>query len=216
MNFALWLELIKALAQPMGGLITALSVIALNNYLAKAQKAKGTMDYTMDKGAEIYKFIYDLQRRYDALRVTVFLLHNGGTYFNGDHKKKVTMQYEAPRLGVDEISDDFQDYLIKGALFRWMDGMRQSKHGALYYDNRAQIDDVDIKGLLGSYDVQGCYSILLRDREGDAIGVLDIAFDRTDPLTSTERDSIFSHSGKLRSLLINKSVNSNKRGGAQS
>jgi hypothetical protein len=200
-----WLEVFKASIGPVLGTVTAVAIIIINNYLAR-NKAKSTMDHTMDKGAEIYKFIYGLRDRFSALRVSVYLLHNGGTYFNGDHKKKVTLQYEAPRPDEDEISDDFQDRLIKGAVFNWINAIRSNQTNCLYIENRALLHDLDIRGLMGAYGAESSFSLLVRDREGDAIAVLELAFDRTDALSSLDRDQILSQSARLRNLLLSKTI----------
>jgi hypothetical protein len=206
MTFQMWLDLSEKVLPHLAAVLTTLMTLWVKHYLDGQNKAKTTMDYTMDKGAAIYKVIYGLRDRYDTLRTAVYLLHNGGTYFTGDHKKKVTLQYEAPRNGVAEISDDFQDRLIKGAVFNWLNQMRGTRTGCLYIDNRAMVADTDMNALLHNYDTESSYSILIRDREGDPIAVLSMDFDRTDPLKSFDRDHILSQCAKLRSLLLSKTI----------
>jgi hypothetical protein len=196
----MWIDILKVSIPSVFGLLTAIITILLNRN-ASTNKAKGTTDKSLNRDVEVYRIIYPLRERYDAMRCYVKMFHNGGVYFSGEHKKKLTMHYHAEAPGIKDISDDFQDCLIKGPLFRLIDEIRQNKD-QLYRDNRDLIECPEVRAIMSTYDTQSSFHVMMRDSEGDPIGVMALTFSRVDPLSSVDRAAIVEMSHKIKRLLL--------------
>jgi hypothetical protein len=197
----MWVDILKVTIPSVFGLLTAIVTILLNRSNVSLNKAKGTTDKSLNRDVEVYRLLYPLREKYGAMRVYIKLFHNGGTYFSGEHKKKITMHYHAEGPGVKDISDDFQDRLVKGQLFRLVDELRKN-NDQLYRDNRELVECAETREQMSLYDIQASFHVMMRDNDKDPIGMLAITFDRIDPLSSVDRAAIVEASHKIKRLLL--------------
>lgn len=145
--------------------------------------ARAHSDESYKEDAKLLKMAYALRDHFHALRCCIFLLHNGGVWVSGrntdfNHKKKITCLYEAPdpTNQARSMMLDFNDRLVQGQTFEWINRLRESKTGIEYTPDCSKSEIEDIRMSCGLYGAKSTVNVLIRDDEGHAIAILTVDF----------------------------------------
>lgn len=190
-------EYLKIILPALGGFISGAGLIWWKWKLDNSTKPKTTMDKTTQKSLETDRFCWTLKDKFNARRVAVFLLHNGGSYFTGDHIKRMTCVNETP---AGRYLSDFDQVLIRGPLMRWVNELRTND--TYYVPDVDQHQDAEIQALMVHYGSKASWSIMLRDRDSDPVGILSISFDQTAPLNLSAIAGLQLQVKKLEKILL--------------
>lgn len=178
-----------------GGILTPL---IKTWYEARKQKSipQAHSDESYRKDIELTKMAYALRDAKQALRCCVFLLHNGGIWngaWKGDwnHKKKITCLYEAPDPAgqMRSISLDFNDRLVSGPIFDWVNRLRESETGIEHVKDALAGNCPNQRTMMGVYGTRSNVSVLVRDESGNPVAIVTVDFafaDRLDEMGVAE------------------------------
>lgn len=136
---------------------------------------KEDLDNYAKNASKIQQLTYHLLREFDADRVSVFELHNGGKTINGVDFKKCTNTYEAVELGIEGKYNDYQNIPIS-VNFLW--------NKLLDDENPISISDIEtlkqtdntIYTTLKHSNIKSYYSRLIMDYDAKPIGFIVIKF----------------------------------------
>ncbi len=133
----------------------------------------------LDGDVLIEDALYDLMNKTSSDRAYIFRFHNGVNYYNGDHKSKMSNDFEVTREGISSEAQRLQDIPV-GLYAKWLKDVINYR---MIYPNVDDMDDTRTRLELQRQGVEGI-AVVPYYREGKILALIGIDYVR--PLDSVE------------------------------
>ncbi len=133
----------------------------------------------LDGDVLIEDALYDLMNKTSSDRAYIFRFHNGVNYYNGDHKSKMSNDFEVTREGISSEAQRLQDIPV-GLYAKWLKDVINYR---MIYPNVDDMDDTRTRLELQRQGVEGI-AVVPYYREGKILALIGIDYVR--PLDSVK------------------------------
>jgi len=133
----------------------------------------------LDSDVLIENALYDLMEGTNADRAYVFRFHNGVNYYNGEHKSKMSCDFEVTRAGISSEAQRLQDIPV-GLYAKWIKDVINYR---MIHPNIDDIEDVRTRLELQRQGVEAI-AVVPYYRSGKILALIGVDYVR--PLDSTK------------------------------
>ena len=133
----------------------------------------------LDSDVLIENALYDLMEGTNADRAYVFRFHNGVNYYNGEHKSKMSCDFEVTRSGISSEAQRLQDIPV-GLYAKWIKDVINYR---MIHPNIDDIEDVRTRLELQRQGVEAI-AVVPYYRSGKILALIGVDYVR--PLDSTK------------------------------
>ena len=136
----------------------------------------------LDSDVLIENALYDLMESTNADRAYVFRFHNGVNYYNGEHKSKMSCDFEVTRAGISSEAQRLQDIPV-GLYANWIKDVVNYK---MIHPDINQIQDVRTRLELQRQGINAI-GVVPYYRNGKILALIGVDYVR--PLDSTKYET---------------------------
>jgi len=203
-------ELLKIAASMIGGLLSGIVLAYFKFWLDNRKKPAVTVDADLDRRNRVKSFQLHFMHFYKPASTSCYLLHNGGTFFTGEHMQKIKLYEETPRDShVALLKPDFDSVPIEGPLHWWIDAMRENgkllpgKQEEFICRDRDAITNPEFKAMMHHYGICCMFARLLRDpKSGAPVAVFVSSYDSPQEFIEADMYGLRTEAKNLAKILL--------------
>ncbi len=151
---------------------------------------KDVITERIDGDVLIENALYELMEVTDSDRAYIFRFHNGVNYYNGEHKSKMSNDYEVTRAGISSEAQRLQDIPV-GLFANWI---RDVINYRMIHPNIKDIDDIRTRLELERQGVEAI-AVVPYYRKGKILALIGVDYVR--PLDSVKLACYYKDKGHL-------------------
>jgi len=204
-------EYIKIILTCIAGLLSGIALTCFKFWYENRKKPGHSVDADLDRRNKVKSFLHEVLSNYKPAHASCYLLHNGGTFFTGDHMQKIKLFEEESRdRNVSRLRKDFDSVMIEGPLHWWIDTMRsgKDKEGAQEEFIFSKVEDIandEFRAMMLHYRFFSQYARLIRNsKTGNPVAIFVSSYDTPQEFNSADIYGLRTEAKLMEKIILEK------------
>jgi hypothetical protein len=187
-----------------GSIIAAAVIYIYREWWKSRRDTKVVKSKSLDENelinGKIYPVIWEVLYSTFASRVFITQFHNGTNFYTGQSIQRQTISHEVNKRNVSKVGQYYDNVLLSELDHRIILDMRRG--GYFHVDNIKDAEvDTELHEYMEKHNLKALYYFRILDKKtGHTVAILNIHWDRVDPILPINVSEIEDYRNKLESI----------------